>query len=58
MKNFVKPLSKNGDAFQHLSAKLKEGIFVETRIWEVLKDTDFEELFKLKEMKAWDGFSL
>ena len=54
MKNSMKALHKNGAAFQHLStvfpglsaANLKEGIFVGPQIREVLKDTDFEELFK------------
>ena len=63
MKNFVKALHKNGAAFQHLSivfpglsaAKLKEGIFVGP-IQEVLKDTDFEELLNLKELRAWEAF--
>ena len=64
MKNFVKVLHKNGAAFQHLStvfpglsaAKLKEGIFVGPQIREVLKDTDFEELLNLKELRAWEAF--
>ena len=64
MKNFVKALHKNGAAFQHLStvfpglraAKLKEGIFVEPQFREVLKDTNFEELLNLKELKAWEAF--
>ena len=63
MKNFVKVLHKNGAAFQHLSlfpglsaAKLKEGIFVGLLIREVLKDTDFEELLNLKELRAWEEF--
>ena len=50
--------------FQHLStvfpglsaAKLKEGIFVGPQIREVMKDTDFEELLKLKELRAWEAF--
>ena len=33
------------------AAKLKEGIFFESQIREVLKDTDFEEL-NLKEQRA------
>ena len=57
-------LQKNGAAFQHLStvfpglraAKLKEGIFVGPQILEVLKDTDFEELLNLKELRAWESF--
>ena len=64
MKNFVKALHKNGAAFQHLStvfsglsaAKLKEGIFVGPQIREVLKDTGFEELLNLKELRAWEAF--
>ena len=64
MKNFVKALHKNGAAFQHLStvfpglsaSKLKEGIFVGPQIREVLKDTDFEELLNLKELRAWEAF--
>ena len=60
MKNFVKVLHKNGAAFGHLSglsaAKLKEGIFVGPQIREVLKDTDFEELLNLKELRAWEAF--
>ena len=64
MKNFVKVLHKNGAAFQHVStvfpglsaAKLKEGIFVGPQIREVLKDTDFEELLNLKELRAWEAF--
>ena len=63
MKNFVKALHKNGAAFQHSSmflglsaAKLKEGIFVGPQIREVLKDTDFEELLNLKELRAWEAF--
>ena len=64
MKNFVKALHKNGAAFQHLAtvfpglsaAKLKEGIFVGPQIREVLKDTDFEELLNLKELRAWEAF--
>ena len=64
MKNFVKALHKNGAAFQHLSTvfpglsatKLKEGIFVGPQIREVLKDTDFEKLLNLKELRAWETF--
>ena len=64
MKNFVKALHKNDAAFQHLSTvlpglsavKLKDGIFVGPQIREVLKDTDFEELLNLKELRAWEAF--
>ena len=64
MKNFVKALHKNGAAFQHFStvfpglcaANLKEGIFAGPHIREVLKETDFEELLNLKELKVWEAF--
>ena len=64
MKNFLKVLHKNGAAFQHLStvfpglsaAKHKEGIFVGPQIREVMKDTHFEELLNLKELRAWEAF--
>ena len=64
MKNFVNASHKNGADFQHWSsmfpglstAKLKEGIFVGPQIREVLKDTDFEELLNLKELRAWEAF--
>ena len=38
------------------AAKLKEGIFVGPQIPEVLKDTDFEELLNLKELRPWEAF--
>ena len=38
------------------AAKLKEGIFVGPQIREVLKDTDFEEILNLKELRAWEAF--
>ena len=64
IKNFVKALHKYGAAFQHLStvfpglsaAKLKDGVFVSLQTREVLKDTDFEELLNLKELRAWEAF--
>ena len=54
MKNFVKALHKNGAAFQHLSTVFPS--LNATKIREVLKDTDFEELLNLKELKAWEAF--
>ena len=50
MKNFVKALHKNGAAFQ------QEGFFVGPQIREVLKDTNFEELLNLKELRVWEAF--
>ena len=38
------------------AAKLKGGIFVGPQMGEVLKDTDFEELLNLKELRAWEAF--
>ena len=60
----MKALNKNYTAFQHLStvfpgltdAKLKKGIYVRHQIQEVLKDTDFEELLNLEELRAWETF--
>ena len=64
LENFVKALHKDGAAFQHLSTvfpglrtvKHKVGIFVGSQIREVLKDTDFEVLLNLKELRAWEKF--
>ncbi|KAF2353667.1 hypothetical protein FHG87_015577 [Trinorchestia longiramus] len=64
MKKFVKAMYKNVTAFQYgctlfpalSSAKLKEGTFVGPQIREMLKDKDFEELFTLKELRAWEAF--
>ena len=51
MKNFVKALDKNGEAFHYLKAlfpeisdaKLKEGIFVGPQIRKLLNDNIFEK---------------
>ena len=64
MKNFMKALHKYDAAFQHLSTvfpglsavKLKEGIFVGPQIQEVPKETYFEKLLNLKELRAWEAF--
>ena len=64
MKNFVKALNKDSDAFLYLAqkfpaiseAKLKAGIFVGPQIREVLKDADFENSMTPKEKAAWVGF--
>ena len=61
MDNFVKALHKNCAAFQHLFAvfpglSVAKPIFVWPQIREVLKDTDFEELLNLKELRAWEAF--
>ena len=64
MMNFVKALDKNGTDFQLLfivfpglsAAKLKESIFVEPQIRVVLKDTDFNMLLNLKELRARKAF--
>ena len=53
MKNFLKMLHKNGAAFQHLSTVFP-GLC--SQIQEVLKDTDFEELLNLKELRTWEAF--
>lgn len=51
MKNFVKALDKNNEAFKYLKevfpklsdANLKEGIFIGPQIRKILKDKQFEE---------------
>lgn len=64
MKNFVKALDKEGDAFQFLKlkfpglsdAKLKEGIFVGPQIREVIKDDAFDKTLDPTEKAAWFAF--
>ena len=64
MKNFVKALNKDGEAFQYLTqkfpviseAKLKAGIFVGPQIREVLQDDDFQKSMTKKEQAAWVSF--
>jgi len=64
IKNFVKALDKNGDAFMYLKekfsrlseAKLKEGVFDGPQIRQLLKDANFRKKLKTKELAAWSAF--
>lgn len=61
MKNFVKALNREGQAFQYLKkkftkmtdAKLKEGIFIGPQIKELMNDKTFESTLNSKEKQAW-----
>jgi len=64
IKNYVKALNKEGNAFKYLplrfpyisEAKLKAGIFVGPRIRELLSDQDFKSKMNSVEKHAWDEF--
>lgn len=64
MKQFVKALPKDGDAFNYLcscflnlsDAKLKEGIFTGPDIRKLIKDENFESVMTSLEQKAWNSF--
>jgi hypothetical protein len=61
MKNFVKAVDKNGTGFMYLKhklprlsdAKIKEGIFVDPQIRELIKDEQFEEQLDEMGKAAW-----
>ena len=64
MKNFVKAMNQEGEAFKYLSskfavlsqAKLKEGIFVGPQISKLLKDEEFDHTLSGTEKVAWNAF--
>lgn len=64
IKNFVKALDKEGEAFHYLKtifpqiseAKIKEGIFVGPQIRKIMVNTHFKELLSPVEAAAWDSF--
>ena len=64
MKNYVKALNKEGNAFKYLAmrflyiseAKLKAGMFIGPQIRELLSDQDFTSKMNSVEKHAWDGF--
>ncbi|ESN93095.1 hypothetical protein HELRODRAFT_165255 [Helobdella robusta] len=63
MKNFVKSMNKEEQAFKYLrnkfpklsDAKVKEGIFVGPQIRELVKDPAFDEVLKGQEKEAWES---
>ena len=64
MKKFVKPLDTDGDCFKYLvdlfpgltDAKIKGGIFFGTKIRELMKITQFEDVMTNVEKNAWISF--
>lgn len=64
IKNFVKALDKNGNAFNYLKekfpriseAKIKEGIFVGPQIRQLFKDANFTNILSDHERRAWNAF--
>jgi len=64
MKQFVKRLNENSDAFEYLSkkfpnitySKIKEGIFVGLQIRKLIEDKDFEVIMTDTEKAAWLSF--
>ena len=64
MKNFLKAMKQEEAAFTYLwikfprlsEAKLKEGIFIGTKIQDIIKDEYFDKLLQGDEKAAWDSF--
>ena len=66
MKNFVKAMDRDGQAFKYLrdkfprmsDAKVKEGVFVGPQIRDILRDEQFDRLITGDEQCAWKAFRL
>lgn len=64
MKNFVKAMDNNSDAFLYLrgkfpelsDAKVKEGVFIGPQIRKIVADKQFEQLLSGRERDAWVAF--
>ena len=64
MKNFVKAMNQEEAAFTYLrekfprlsETKLKEGIFIDPQIRDLIKDEYFDKLLQGNEKEAWDSF--
>jgi hypothetical protein len=65
MKNFVKALSPEGEAFQYLKEKfgsvltdekLKAGVFIGPQIRDLVHDSNFCKTLKALELQAWNAF--
>ena len=64
MKNFVKAMDRDGEGFKYLKskfpriseAKIKEEIFVEPQIRELMKDPYFDTKLNEVEAPAWETF--
>ena len=61
VKNFVKTIIRNGNAFGYLKSKfpklsemkIKEGVFLGPQIRELIQDSEFDECFGSEGRKAW-----
>jgi hypothetical protein len=66
MKNFVKAMDRDGQAFKYLrdkfprmsDEKVKEGVFVGPQIRHILRDEEFDRLVTGDEKCAWNAFRL
>lgn len=66
MKNFVKAMDRDGQAFKYLrdkfprmsDAKVKEGVFVGPQIRDIFRDEQFDRLITGDEQCAWNAFRL
>ena len=65
LKNFVKVLSPEGEAFQYLKekfgavltgAKIRAGVFIGPQIREVVHESNFWQTLKELESQAWNVF--
>ena len=64
MKNFVKALDNDSDAFRYLrnkfpelsDAKVTEGVFIGPQIRKIIADSHFQELLSATERDAWVAF--
>lgn len=64
MKNFVKAMDQEGQAFKYLrakfprlsDAKVKEGIFIGPQIREIVNDPAFDMILTGNEKRAWEAF--
>lgn len=66
VKNFVKAMNRDGEAFKYLKekfprlseAKIKEGVFIGPQIRALLKDEHFHQILRGFEKNAWKSFEL
>ena len=64
MKNFAKPLDRDGAAFKYLISKfpklslekIKAGVFVELQIRELIVDIHFDNTLEEDEKTVWENF--
>ena len=64
IKQFTKALDKDGDCFTYFCQafagltmdKLKAGIFDGPQIWQLIRDTEFENSMNEVELEAWKAF--